>query len=39
MVGVSVLLFGMFCFVMLWQRFVVLLSRSPVYVFVCHAQS
>ena len=39
MVGVSVILFSMFWFVMLWGRFVVLLSRSLVCVFVCHAWS
>ena len=33
------LLFSMFWFVMVWRRFVVLLSRSPVYVYVCYAQS
>ena len=28
-----------FGFVVLWRRFVVLTSRSPVWVFVCHARS
>ena len=39
MLGVSVFVLVCFGFDKLWRKFVILLSRSLVYVFVCHARS